>query len=207
MGDLVKAEDLLVRINAFISCQQIEDAKNYFYSNKGKIQVTTEIAVLHQLFCIYELEKEKKIQKNFFENILSVDEAIYRYDIIKFFLRRVEFDLPVEYEMRQYIFDNAISWVAVLQIIQGCIVDKINTLKKVVLLFFEAQQVETTLNLLLYAYRLQPQDEEILYNLAYIFYLDKNYKLATAFATKIKTKDADIENLKDAIERGLENER
>lgn len=206
MGEVVKAEDLLIRINEMISCQKVEDAKTYFYSNKGKVQITTEVAILNQLFCIYDLEKGKNIQKNFFENIVSVEEAIDRYETIKFFLRRVEFDLPVEAEMQQYIIDNTISWIAILQIIKGCIVDKVNTIKKISLFLFERHHIDAALNLLLYAYRLQPEDEEILYNLAYIFCLNKNYKLANAFAEKIKAIDADIEELKIIIERGLENE-
>lgn len=206
MGEMVKTEDLLIRINDLIAFRKIEDAKNYFYSNKGKVQITTEVAILNQLFCIYDLEKGKNIQESYFENIVSVEEAIDRYETIKFFLRRVEFDLPVEEKMQQYIFDNAISWVAILQIIKGCIVDKVNTIKKVSLLLFERHQIDDALNLLLYAYRLQPEDEEILYNLAYIFCLNKNYKLANAFAEKIKAIDADIEELKIIIERGLENE-
>ena len=203
---MVKTEDLLIRINDLIAFRKIEDAKNYFYSNKGKVQITTEVAILNQLFCIYDLEKGKKTQECFFENILSVDDAIDRYETIKFLLRRMEFDLFDEGELQRYVADNAISWVALLQIIKGCIVDKINTLKKVALLLFEIKQMDSALNLLLYAYRLQPEDEEILYNLAYIFYLNKNYKLASAFMKNIKTTDEDIEELKEAIERGLENE-
>ncbi len=80
--------------------------------------MSKNLPLLKHLLSIYQLEKSNSnIEKTIFDKGFNVDELLYRYMVIKFYLRRLEYIDHIEpQKVYQWIIDNNVSSADILVI-------------------------------------------------------------------------------------------
>ena len=117
-----KAEEIKNKINLILSKKDYANIISLLSEEENHQIIThnTEIYILY--LCSKAMEKEmySSVDKLLFEG-RNVDEVIRLYRVLSLYLRRIEFDLPLEYqkEMVRYIINEKISIVSVVEIIKN----------------------------------------------------------------------------------------
>lgn len=87
-----------------------DDIKPILSKSANYIKYDNDLITLFFICQIYQNEKENG-QKTIFEKCGSLDEVLGRYTLIKFFLRRIEFEIDVisRNEIIEFLSENDIS--------------------------------------------------------------------------------------------------
>lgn len=103
-------DELSEIVNTLFQLKQYDAVKEVLLKCQELTVRDNDLSTLFHLFPIYEQEKEAG-KTTLFEKVSSVDQLLYRYTMIKFFLRRLEYGgiEPDPELIRQFRTENDIS--------------------------------------------------------------------------------------------------
>lgn len=204
-------EELIYELNDKINCGEIDACKMLFdhmlyVKDNGKTLwnmkiLNTKLAILGIAFQIYEQEKRKNVT-TIFESTPSWEKIVVHYYRLKFYLRRIEYDLLEEEQEKlvTYAIIHKVSFQQMYYIIQYSIAHKVKVWNGLGMLFFLKGYYDRVIPFLSEAYGLEPENEETLYNLAYVLYHLGEFELAHEYITAIKVRTKTVEILSKQIE-------
>ncbi len=204
-------EELIYELNNKINCGEIDSASKLYdqmlyVKYNGKILwnmkiISSSLAVLGIAFKIYEQEKREKVT-TIFESMSSLEEIVVHYYRLKFYLRRIEYDLHEEEqeEIVTYVIKHNVSFQQIFYIIQFSIVHKVKVWNSLGMLFFLNGYDDRVIPFLSEAYGLEPENEGTLYNLAYVLFHLGEFELAQEYITAIRIRTRTVDILSNQIE-------
>lgn len=130
MSKKISTSQLKEQINKLLTAQKYDDIKILLLSYKDITEHDNDLAMVCYLCTIYDQEKNAG-QMTLFSKVESVDELLERYTRLKFYLRRIEFDimddnLDIFY---QFLLQNQVSSYELLRVIDFCVVHKDKVLR------------------------------------------------------------------------------
>ncbi|MBD7909851.1 MULTISPECIES: glycosyltransferase family 2 protein [Clostridium] len=167
-----------------------------YFMEEGKIaQAEFNVKRLEYYSLNLEYEEKYRILKN----------KLDTYKELSALLRRIDFksDNELSNEKIVAIIDKAeISEKVVVNLIEDLVLNKNYVLNLVALNLFYKEKYDLVLPFLQKAYELNEEDEDTLYNLAYVLNLFGEKEIALTYALKIRIKNDDVLQLIDEISGG-----
>ena len=118
------ANQLRRQVNDLLQNGKYDDVKQQLLSNKDTTEHDNDLAMVCYLCTIHEREKEAG-QPTLFTKIADVDELLERYTALKFYLRRIDFDVLDELEsFYQFLLQNQVSSYELLRAIDFGVVNR-----------------------------------------------------------------------------------
>ena len=101
----------------------------------------SNLLILNTLIQVFHKEVEHNIQPAVFDYSLELDELAKHFVRLKLLIRRLEFDLPLEYqnELYDYCTQTGVSVFLILSILQNNIFFKEKTCKQIARVFEDAE--------------------------------------------------------------------
>lgn len=125
----MNAEQLIRQVNDLFSKHEYDDVKTLLLAHKDTTEHHNGLAMVCYLCTIYEHEKEAG-QQTLFSKISDMDELLERYTALKFYLRRIEFDVMDELEtFYQFLLQNQVSSYELLGVMNFCVVNRDKVLR------------------------------------------------------------------------------
>lgn len=132
MNSFVKSDETLQvkkKVNELFLKHEYDDIKPYLLSHKSITEHDNELAMVCYLCTIYEQEKEEG-QLTLFSKVSDIDSLLKRYTMLKFYLRRIDFDVLDDIEpFYQFISLNQVSSYELLRTIDFSVVHRDKVLK------------------------------------------------------------------------------
>ena len=123
------ANQLRRQVNDLLQNGKYDDVKQRLLSNKDTTEHDNDLAMVCYLCTIHEREKEAG-QPTLFTKITDVDELLERYTALKFYLRRIDFDVLDELEsFYQFLLQNQVSSYELLRAIDFGVVNRDKVLR------------------------------------------------------------------------------
>lgn len=124
------AKQLKAQIDDLLRTHRFDDVKLLLLSYKETTEHDNDLAMVCYLCTIYEQEKAAGLE-TVFSKVSSVEELLERYTILKFYLRRIDFNvigdgMDVFY---QFLAQSRTSSYELLRVIDFCVVHKEKVLK------------------------------------------------------------------------------
>lgn len=118
-------QTLKEQINILFAEGRYEEVEQLIAANEKKVMNDNDIVTLYYLFPVYKQEKAAGKQ-TLFEKTYSVDELLTRYTKLKFYLRRLDFDVLDEGldDFFAFISENQISVYEIVVAIRYSVVHK-----------------------------------------------------------------------------------
>lgn len=130
----MKIQTIKEQINFLISHGEYDDIKSLLLSNKELTEHDNDLATICYLCTIYEKEKAAG-QATIFSKVSNIEELLERYTCLKFYLRRIDFDiLGGEDEWKEFYFflsSNQVSSYELLTVIEFSVVNKDKVIKEI----------------------------------------------------------------------------
>lgn len=126
-------EELLKeKLEELMKCKEYDKIKEVLLADKEITEHSNELATIFYLVRIYEKEKAAG-QKTIFEKVENSSELLERYTILKFYLRRIEFDVVDDnlQEFYQFLIQNEISSYELMTVMEYSVVHKEKVLKAI----------------------------------------------------------------------------
>ncbi|MDD6810707.1 MAG: hypothetical protein PUD93_02395 [Lachnospiraceae bacterium] len=122
--------ELLRKIDELLCTHEYDKIKEVLLTYKNITEHSNELATIFYLTKIYEQEKDAR-QKTIFEKVQNVSQLLERYTVLKFYLRRIDFDVIGNGLQEFYLFliQNEISSYELITIIEYSVVHKEKVLK------------------------------------------------------------------------------
>lgn len=97
----------------------------------------SNLMILNVLIQVFHKEVENNIQPAIFDYSLEFDELVKHFVHLKLLIRRLEFDLPLEYqnELYDYCVQTGVSEILILFILQNNVFFKVKTCKQIANIF------------------------------------------------------------------------
>lgn len=129
--DNMGAIELLEYTKVCMASNDIEPVIAIYKQLPEDFEHTTETATLSIIFKIYEKEKESE-ESSFLDGCFTVDELLERYDRLKLYLRRYDFDVCCDAtEFMDFIIENHISSLAISFVVNTSIIHQKEVLNEV----------------------------------------------------------------------------
>ncbi len=123
-GKLMDARQLRQQVDRLLRDREYDSIKTRLLSNKDTTEHDNDLAMICYLCTIHEREKEAG-QPTLFTKIADVDELLERYTALKFYLRRIDFDILDELEsFYQFLLQNQVSSYELLRAIDFGVVNR-----------------------------------------------------------------------------------
>ncbi len=123
------ANQLRRQVNDLLQNGKYDDIKPLLLSYKDTTEYDNDLAMVCYLCTIHEREKEAG-QPTLFTKITDVDELLERYTALKFYLRRIDFDVLDELEsFYQFLLQNQVSSYELLRAIDFGVVNRDKVLR------------------------------------------------------------------------------
>ena len=120
----MNAGQLMQQVNDLFRKHEYDNIKTLLLAHKDTTEHHNGLAMVCYLCTIYEHEKEAG-QQTLFSKISDIDELLDRYTALKFYLRRIEFDVADELEtFYQFLLQNQVSSYELLGVMDFCVVNK-----------------------------------------------------------------------------------
>lgn len=117
-------QQLMRQVNDLLRNKEYDRIKSLLLSYKDITEHDNDLAMICYLCTIYEREKEAG-QKTIFSKVSDTDELLERYTALKFYLRRIDFDLVDELEtFYRFLLQNHISSFELLGVIEFSVVNR-----------------------------------------------------------------------------------
>lgn len=102
---------------------------------------TANLMILNILIQVFHKEVENNIQPAVFDYSLDFDELVKHFIHLKLLIRRLEFDLPSEYqnELYEYCVQTGVSVCLILSILHNNIFFKTKTCRQIARVFEDAE--------------------------------------------------------------------
>lgn len=128
----MNAQEVKQKVNDFIRREEYDKIKSFLLTYKETTEHDNDLAMLCYLCTIYEQEKNAG-QPTIFSKVSSWEALLERYTKLKFFLRRMDFDVLADGMDSFYLFlsQNNVSQYELLRVIDFCVVNKDKILQKI----------------------------------------------------------------------------
>lgn len=194
----MNARELVEFIQKCIQEGQVEKAMEQYNELPPDFSHSSESLTLFFLFLIYRHEKEQQ-EPSFLEGCATVSELMDRYNQLKFYLRRYDFDVHYDTgEFVEFIKNNRISSSAIVCVAQTSTVNLIKVLNEAAMTLFENEEYLISMRILTATYR-SSQDDVTLFNLSQVLLCLENYEMAQKIVEQIKTETPQVKELKSII--------
>ncbi len=125
------ADQLKQQVNDLLKNGKYDDIKPLLLSYKDTTEHDNDLAMVCYLCTIYEREKAAG-EPALFSKISDMDELLERYTALKFYLRRMDFDVLDEMEpFYQFLLQNRISSYELLRVIDFSVVNRDKVLRMI----------------------------------------------------------------------------
>lgn len=123
-------ELLKAKIDELIQNREYDKIKETLLAYKEITEHSNELATIFYLIRIYEQEKAAG-QKTIFEKVASVSGLLERYTSLKFYLRRMDFDIMDDnlQEFYRFLMQKEVSSYEMLTVMEYSVVHKEKVLK------------------------------------------------------------------------------
>lgn len=130
-GRGMTAEELKEKINEKLYKTEYDGIKALLLEYKQITEQDNDLATTCYLCTIYEKEKAAG-QATIFDKVSNTEELIERYTRLKFYVRRIDFDVMDDMEeFYQFLFINRVSSYELLTVIDFSVVNKAKVLKAI----------------------------------------------------------------------------
>lgn len=121
----MNAEILIKKIDELIAAKNYGQIKDLILEYKNISEKSNDIATIFHLLAIYENEKAYG-QKNIFEKVKNTEQLLVRYTQLKFYLRRMDFDVMGSgmQEFFQFLIEEEVSAYELRIVLNQCVVHK-----------------------------------------------------------------------------------
>ena len=120
----MNALQLRQKTDELLQSGKYDEIKAMLVSYKDVTEKDNDLAVICYLCTIYEKEKEA-VQAVIFSKISGIEDLMNRYTVLKFYLRRIEFDVAEDMESFYYFLtQNQVSSYELMGVIEFCVVHK-----------------------------------------------------------------------------------
>lgn len=170
-----------------IADENYDLAKTLFYkiliNDRGEVNkgwLNMDAAVLDVMFLIYDHEK-KNGDSYTFDKVRDIQDMKRLCLKLKVLLRRIEYDLPEEYqqEIIRFVRENKISASFIIVIVQRYIERQVKVLNKTAIMLCNNDCIKMALSLLLFSCDIKDDFQETIFCLAYTLF--KLGEMQTAF--------------------------
>ncbi len=126
----MSSSELKEKINHLMSNRRYDEIRDTLLADKEITEHDNDLAVVCYLCKVYEQEKAAG-QKTLFEKTADVDAVIERYTILKFYLRRIDFDVMDDdiRAFQEFLMQNEVSSYELLTVIRFSVVNEEKVLK------------------------------------------------------------------------------
>ena len=125
------AQELKNQVNELIRNQKYDEIEPLLFSHRKKTKSDNDLAVTYYLCAVYKQEKPAG-QPVIFSKVSSVEELMERYTVLKFYLRRIDFDVADSLEeFQQFLIEAQVSPYELLKVMDYCVVHKDKVLKAI----------------------------------------------------------------------------
>lgn len=113
------------QIDVLLKCGKYDEAVDLIQQNDMAVKGNTELSTIKYLCLIYQQEKRTG-NKTIFEKAAGIDLLLDRYTRLKFYLRRIDFNIGRDNlnAFREFFYGNQISLQEVALVVQQAIVHK-----------------------------------------------------------------------------------
>lgn len=120
----MNADKLKKQVNELFRSHEYDDIKSLLLSYKDLTEHDNSLAMVCYLCTIHEREKEAG-QPTIFSKVSNMEELLQRYTALKFYLRRIDFNVLDDVEMfYRLLSDNKVSSFELLRAIDFSVVNK-----------------------------------------------------------------------------------
>lgn len=127
----MNAEKLTKQVNELFRSHEYDDIKPLLLSYKDLTEHNNSLAIVCYLCTIHEREKESG-QTTIFSKISDMEELLQRYTALKFYLRRIDFNMLDDVEMfYRFLLENRVSSYELLRAIDFSVVNKEKILREI----------------------------------------------------------------------------
>ena len=129
--EIMDAQELKNQVNELIRNQKYDEIEPLLFSHRKKTKSDNDLAVTYYLCAVYKQEKPAG-QPVIFSKVSSVEELMERYTVLKFYLRRIDFDVADSLEeFQQFLIEAQVSPYELLKVMDYCVVHKDKVLKAI----------------------------------------------------------------------------
>lgn len=120
----MNTEKLTKQVNELFKSHEYDEIKFLLLSYKDLTEHNNNLAMVCYLCTIYEREKASG-QQTIFSKVSSMEELLQRYTALKFYLRRIDFNVLDDMEMLyRFLSENKVSSFELLRVIDFSVVNK-----------------------------------------------------------------------------------
>jgi len=112
------------QIDEKIRHSEIRDIRSYLQENMDIIKYDNDLMVVWYLGMVADKEMQAG-KKSVFERVASLEELLERYRKLKFYMRRIEYDVIEEAEeFYSFLAEQRVSEFELMGIVDSCVYDK-----------------------------------------------------------------------------------
>lgn len=194
----METQNFLEYIDVFLSNRKYDLANRFYKEMQQQIRHNSTSATLGVIFNIYDLEHQQK-EPHFLENFSSIVEIEECYERLKFYLRRLDFDIPTnDEEFLDFILNNQISNSALLMVIKTSTIHPVETTNKAAMILSENNQLLSAVRLLKCAFQ-NSKDDTTLFNFALVLWKCGSFDDAQLILNQIVSPNDDVRLLRKLI--------
>jgi len=120
-----KCTDLTPEIETLFQQKEYDQIKAILEENRDEITLDNDLSLLYYLVDLYNTERSNHLQFTIFSESKSIPEVINLFNLLKFMLRRIEFDLPDACnQFYLFVIKNHISIFAIQMSAQFACINK-----------------------------------------------------------------------------------
>ncbi|PLR82577.1 glycosyl transferase [Bacillus canaveralius] len=170
---------------------------------------------IYNLAYVLNLFGDNRKAMEYLEKLTNMDEEIQSlYQVLyektaglKNIVRRIEFSIEVDESVQEVLIsirDGKISEDDLMNVINNDIINKQSVLNILAVSFYKEKNIELCLSLLEKSYKLDPKDEDTLFNLGHILWTLKENRLALHYFSQIENRDLEIASAIEDIQKELQ---
>lgn len=113
------------QVDVLLKCRRYDEVVNLIQQNDLSVKGNTELSIIRYLCSVYQQEKSAG-NKTIFEKATGIDLLLDRYTRLKFYLRRIDFDIGRDNldVFREFFNENQISLQEIVLVVQQAVVHK-----------------------------------------------------------------------------------
>ena len=127
----MSVEQLRQQVNQLLESGKHDEIKAQLLAHKDVTEHDNDLAIICYLCTVYEQEKAAG-QRTIFEKVSDMEALIMRYTVLKFYLRRIEFDVMDDMRIfSEFLVQNQISSYELLRVLDFSAVHKDKVLQRI----------------------------------------------------------------------------
>lgn len=131
MREGMSVEQLRQQVNQLLESGKHDEIKEQLLAHKEVTEDDNDLAIICYLCTVYEQEKAAG-QRTIFDKVPDMEALLKRYTILKFYLRRIEFDVMDDMRIfSEFLVQNQISSYELLRVLDFSAVHKDKVLQRI----------------------------------------------------------------------------